>query len=178
MTRMLRRLLLTALLLLARGLRAHEIGTTTVRMTLHRDHTWTAFIVTAPQTLANKLELEAGQPRSSGLTEAALRAELDGFLAALARHVDVRFDGVKSPATVSISDIQVVFDAVRPDFVELKAAGSMPPDARTVSWQYDLTYATYALYLADGDDAEPQTHWLQGDIASRPFPIAANAKPR
>jgi hypothetical protein len=54
----------------------------------------------------------------------------------------------------------------------------MPPDARTVSWQYDLTYATYALYLADGDDAELQTHWLQGDIASRPLPIAANAKPR
>ena len=95
-------------LLLPCGLRAHEIGTTTVRLTLHRDHTWTAFIVTAPQTLANKLEMEAGQPRSSGLTEAALRAELDGFLAALARHVDVRFDGVKSPAPVSISEIQVV----------------------------------------------------------------------
>ena len=118
---------------------AHEISTTTVRLTLHRDHTWTAFIVTAPQTLANKLELEAGRPRSSGLTEAALRAELDGFLAALARHIDVRFDGVKSPAAVSISDIQVVFDAVRPDFIELKAAGSIPPEARTVSWQYDLS---------------------------------------
>ena len=30
--------------------------------------------------------------------------------------------------------------------------------------------------LADTDSAEPETHWLQGDIASRPFPIAVNGK--
>jgi hypothetical protein len=157
---------------------AHEIGTTTVRLTLHRDHSWTAFITTAPQTLANKLELEAGQPRSSGLTEAALRARLEGLLPALARHIEVSFDGRASPATVSISDLQSPDDVTVPAFVELRATGVVPDNARTVSWHYDLIYSTYALYLAGSADAEPQTHWLQGDIASRPFPIAADVKPR
>jgi len=177
MARTLKRLLLAALLLLPCGAQAHEIGTTTVRLTLHRDRTWTAFITTAPQTLLNKLEEAAGEPHSSGLTADALRAKFSGFLQALARHIDVRFDGRASAATVSISQLEVLSDAIRPDFVELRATGSIPENARTVSWRYDLTLATYALILADSDDAEPQTHWLQGDIASRRFPIAANLAP-
>lgn len=178
---MLKRLLFAALLLMACGLHpcalAHEIGTTTVRLTLHSDRTWIAFITTAPQTLVNKLEAEAGMPRSSGLTAEALRAKLEGFLNALAHHIDVRFDGRPSPATVSVSELQSPDDASLPAFVELRATGAIPDHARTVSWRYDLTYATYALMLADGDDAEPIAHWLQGDIASRSFPIGAHAAP-
>ncbi len=178
---MLRRLLLAALLLTlcAADCRvlAHEIGTTTVRLTLHSDRTWTAFIVTAPQTLVNKLEAEAGMPRSSGLTADGLHAKLNGFLAALAHHIDVRFDGRPSPATVTISELQSPDDVTLPAFVELQAVGRIPDNAKTVSWHYDLTYATYALMLAERDDAEPVAHWLQGDIASRAFPIAGRAAP-
>ena len=173
----LRTLLVALALLTAGGARAHEIGTTQVRLTLHRDRSWTAFIVTAPQTLANKLEAEAGEPRSSGLSADALRAVLDRHSQTLARHIEVRFDDVLSPAAVSISQLQVVNDLTIPDFVELRASGTIPAHPRTVRWRYDLTFATYALQLAESDDAEPQTHWLQGDIASRPFPIAAKAGP-
>ncbi len=173
MVRTLKGLLLAALLLMACSAKAHEIGTTTVHLTLHGDRTWNAFITTAPQTLVNKLEEKAGQPRSSGLTAGALRAKIDGFRQALARHIDVRFDGRASPATVSIEQLEVLADAIRPDIVELRAAGAIPDNARTVSWRYDLTLATYALMLATSDNAEPQAHWLQGDLASRPFPIAA-----
>jgi hypothetical protein len=52
----LKRLLPATLLLLPYGAQAHEIGTTMVRLTLHRDHSWTAFIITASQTLLDKLE--------------------------------------------------------------------------------------------------------------------------
>jgi len=174
---LLKAFVVTVALLCASLLEAHEIGTTQVRLTLHRDNTWTAYIVTAPQTLANKLEAEANEPRTSGLTQDQLHAELERFLPALARHIEVRFDDVPSPATVSISELQVVNDLTIPDFVELRAGGAMPAQAKTVSWRYDLTYATYALQLADSDDAEPETHWLQGDVRSRPFPIAANNPP-
>jgi hypothetical protein len=177
MARMLKRFLSAALLLIACGANAHEIGTTQVRLTLHSDQTWSASIVTAPQTLANKLEAEAGEPRSSGLATEALRVELERFNQAFARHINVRFDGVASPAAVSIADLKVFNDLTLPDFVELRATGPIPQNAKTVSWRYDLIYATYALMLADNDDAEPVTHWLQGDIASRPFPIAANVRP-
>src|SRR5712691_11765983 len=97
MPRGLKRLLAAALLLMTCGARAHEIGTTQVRFTLHRDHTWSAFITTAPQSLVNKLEAETRQPRSSDLNADTLRAKLDQLGQPLARHVDVRFDGVSSP---------------------------------------------------------------------------------
>jgi hydrogenase/urease accessory protein HupE len=173
----LKRLLLVALLLTPGCARAHEIGTTTVRLTLHSNHNWVALITTAPQTLVNKLELEAGQPPSSGLTAEALRTKLEAFREVIARHIEVRFDRRISPAAVFIAEIEVMPDAVRPDFVVLRATGAIPEKAKTVSWRYDLILATYALLLADGDDAKPQTHWLQGDIASRTFPIAINVKP-
>ena len=158
MVRTLKRLLLAALLLTPCGAWAHEIGTTTIRLTLHSDRTWIALVTTAPQTLVNKLEEAAGEPRSSGLTAEALRAKLDSFRQTLARHIDVRFNGRPSPATVSIAQIEVLADAIRPDFVEVRATGSIPEGARSISWRYDLTLATYALLLADGDGAEPQTH--------------------
>jgi hydrogenase/urease accessory protein HupE len=171
MTRMLKRLVLVAMLLAPQGARPHEIGTTTVRLTLHSDHRWTAIITTAPQKLANQLELEAGQSQSAGLAAEALRIKLEGFRRALAHHIEVRFDGRISPAAVSIAEIEVAPDAIRPDFVLVSATGSIPRNVKTVSWRYDLVLATYALLIADGDDAKPQTHWLQGDIASRAFPI-------
>lgn len=124
-------LLLGGLLLTPCDAGTHEIGTTTVRLTLHRGQTWTALIITAPQVLANALEREAGQPRSNGLGADLLRAELEDFRTALARHIEVRFDSIVSPTTASVSEIEVVQDAVRPDFVVLKATGSIPPAART-----------------------------------------------
>ena len=59
-----------ALIVIAGGAAAHEIGTTQVRLTLHRDQTWTALITTAPQTLLNRLEAEAGEPASHDLSGA------------------------------------------------------------------------------------------------------------
>jgi hypothetical protein len=163
--------LLIAALLLTDAAAAHEIGTTQVRLTLHRDQTWTALITTAPQTLASRLETESGQPLTSGLDEKELRAKLESFRAALAHHIDVRFDGRSSPAAISIDDVQAPDDITQPAFVVLKATGQMPEHARTVSWRYDLTFVTYALQLATSDDVAAETHWLQGDIASRAFPI-------
>jgi hypothetical protein len=166
---------LIVLLPFAGGAVAHEIGTTQVRLTLHSGQAWTAFITTAPQTLVNRLEAEAGEPASRGLSADALQAKLEGYRASLARHIAVSFDDRPSPATVSVDELQSSDDVTMPAFVVLKAAGAIPEDARTVRWRYDLTFATYALLLATNDEAEPETHWLQGDIASRAFPISGGA---
>ena len=92
-----RRFLLAALLLMPCGAHAHEIGTTQVQFTLHRDHTWSATITTGPQSLANKLEAETGQPHSSDLNADTLRAEITALASVLANNIDVRFDGAGSP---------------------------------------------------------------------------------
>src|SRR5262249_30200324 len=68
--------LLVTLLLISCAANAHEIGTTQVRFTLHRDHSWSAAIITAPQALVNRLEARAKQPRSSDLDADALRGKL------------------------------------------------------------------------------------------------------
>ena len=103
-----KRTLLAAVLLLASpGADAHEIGTTQVRLTLHGDHTWSAAITTAPQALVNKLEVEARLPRSSDLGDAALRAKFGELSTALARHVEVRFDGTPSPMSIAIARLEL-----------------------------------------------------------------------
>jgi hydrogenase/urease accessory protein HupE len=174
----LKRLLLLALLLpIAYGAGAHEIGTTQVRLTLHRDGTWSAAITTGPQAVVNKLEVEAGQRRSSDLDADALRAKLDAFDQALARHVEVRFDGVPSPVSIAISTLELPPDISLPSFVVLLARGPVPPQAQTVTWRYGLAYATYALVFAADAGGSPATVWIEGDDTSPPFPVAGDISP-
>jgi hydrogenase/urease accessory protein HupE len=173
---MLRRFLIAASLL-AGAAQAHEIGTTSVHLTLHRDHTWSASITTAPQSLVNKLEAEAGIARSSDLGADALRTRLVELDQALARHIDVRFDGAASPAAISIAQLEVPRDVTLPVFVVLTARGAWPVDAQAVTWRYGLVYSTYAVVFADENGGSPSTQWLDGDAVSRPFPVSANVRP-
>jgi hydrogenase/urease accessory protein HupE len=147
-----KRLLL--LLLIAGAAEAHEIGTTQVRLEVGQ--TWTAAITTAPLSLLNKLEVAAGEPRSGALDAGALRAKLAPLLPRVAREIDVRFDGVASPARVAIASLEVPADVSRPAYVVLKATGAVPANARAVTWAYGLTYATYALTFNE------KTTWIEG----------------
>jgi hydrogenase/urease accessory protein HupE len=169
-------LLASALLLTTCGAQAHEIGTTSVRLVLQGDSSWSAAITTGPQALVNKLEAESGQARSSGLDADALRAKLVAFGAALARHVDVRFDGMVSSASVAIGELELPSDVTSPAFVVLVATGPVPARAQSVTWRYSLAYSTYAVVFDDGGGS-PSTQWLDGDATSRPFRIAANVAP-
>jgi hydrogenase/urease accessory protein HupE len=177
MQRGLKRLLVVTSLLMWCGASAHEIGTTQVHFTLHEDHSWTAAITTAPQALVNKLEAEAGQPRSADLDADALRAALGRFGQTLAKQVDVRFDGVVSPADVSIARLELPSDLTLPAFVVLLAKGAVPEHAQSVTWRYRLVYSAYAVVFADEGRGPASTQWLDGDATSRPFPIAANVRP-
>ena len=120
----LNRLILIAWLLAPASAGAHEIGTTEVRVAFHADHTWSASIITGPQALLNKLEVETGQPRSSDLGADALRTALEHFRQTLAGYVDVRFDGVPSPVSVTIAAFDQPRDVSLPVSVELLATGS------------------------------------------------------
>ena len=148
---------------------AHEIGTTQVRLEV--GETWNASITTAPLSLLNKLEVAAGLPRSEALDAAALRARLTPLLPRLANEIDVRFDGLRSPASVEIAQLEVPADVSRPAFVVLSAAGPVPPHARTLTWAYGLTYSTYSLTLG------ATTVWIEGGEATAPLPFARPAPP-
>jgi hydrogenase/urease accessory protein HupE len=178
---MIRPCLLAALVLLCAGafprVHAHEIGTTAVHFTLHRDHTWSAEITTGPQALANKLEAETGQPHSSNLDADTLRAEITAFDSVIANHIDVRFDGAGAPVDVSVSQLVLPPDITLPSYVILLARGPLPEHAQAVTWRYGLVYSTYAVVFTDEEGGSPVTDWLDGDAMSPPFPIAANIRP-
>lgn len=156
---------------------AHEIGTTQVHFELRGGTNWIAVISMAPTALVNRLEAEAGEPLSRDLTAERVRSKLLRFGPALARHVEVRFDGVAAPADISVSVVEMPTDLTLPAFVVLRAEGAVPPDARTMSWRYDLVTSTYAVVFTDEARGSPQTQWVEADAPSRPFPIAAAASP-
>src|SRR6185436_18699182 len=59
------RRLVVAICFLALPAAAHEIGTTQVRATFLRNHTYEVEITTAPLALLNKLEVRRGLPRTN-----------------------------------------------------------------------------------------------------------------
>ena len=173
-----RRLLVLLLAICGLEAGAHEIGTTQVRLDLGQDHRWTAIIVTAPSPLLNRLEAEAGVPLSRALTAAAAQERLPRFLDALARHVDIRFDGAAVPAAAVLTRVEMPDDITLPSFVEVTVSGLIPEAARSVQWRYELVSSTYAVVFADAEGGgAAETQWLEGDSASRPFRLASGAPP-
>ncbi|MEA1651944.1 HupE/UreJ family protein [Nitrospirillum sp. BR 11164] len=159
----------------APGARAHEIGTTQVQLTLGPGDTWSATITTAPTALVNKLEAAAGQALSRDLTAERVLAALPAYTAAIAAQVDLRADGAAQPATVAVERVEMPSDVTLPAFVVLRADGPLPPGTHAVTWRYGLVYSTYGVVFTDAAGGAPQTRWLEGDAASPPFALAANA---
>ena len=149
---------------------AHEIGTTDVRLTIDAAGHWSAAITTGPQALLNKLEAEAGQPLTRGLDAPALQQHLEALLPAIASHLDVRFDGVRSAVTVAIGTLEVPADVTQTSFVVLSAEGVAPGGSRTVAWSDSLIYSTYALVL-ERNGQPPQTTWIEGSSDSGPLDL-------
>jgi len=173
------RLLVAAWLVAAPAVAAaHEIGTTQVSVTVHRDHTWSAAITTGPQSLVNKLEAAAGRPLSRDLDGVALRAALEQRGPAIAAAIDFRADGVRSPARVAVAALVLPADVTQPSYVEIVAEGAVAPAAIHVTWQYGLSYSTYPLkYSASTNAGEPLTLWLDADASSPPLEADSAAPP-
>lgn len=161
-------------LLLPFAASAHEIGTSNVRFTLHKDQTWSAEITTAPTALANKIGPQAGQPRVTAIDADIVRARLNGATQLLADYTEVRFDGVVSRAQMSIKQVEMPNNDVSPDFVVLQAVGAVPPVAKAVTWRFGLIYSTYAVVFNNESGGGPVTQWIDSDSESKPFPIDAN----
>ena len=171
-------LLAVALLALAGGARAHEIGTTQVRFALHPDHTWSAEIATPPTPLLNRLEAAAGQPLSGAAEQNALSPKLEMFRQEIARKIEVKFDGVASPVEVSLAWSGEASDVERPLAVILLAKGPVPEAARNVTWRYRLLYSTYAVVFSSEGFEGDETEWLEADAQSPPVPVLTNFPPR
>lgn len=142
---------------------AHEIGTSHVNAELRKDHTYRIDVVTAPQSLVNKLEGRTKQRLSMELPPGALRARLQAFAPELAKAADIRFGDVRVTPQVTVLPI-----GGEPATVIVRFSGDVPVRAGPFTWSYDLIYSTYA-FNVDG-----RRMWLDADARSAPVPVGAH----
>ena len=167
-----KRLLAVVIVLSARVAFAHEIGTTQVTATFHKDHTYRIDVVTAPRTLLNRLEGSSGKPRLPVATTPELRERLQKSAAEIQKSAEIKFNGVRVTPAVEILPIQEQADATIPVFVVVRLTGSIPSTAKSFTWRWTQTYSAYALALMSEGHGEAHRQWLDGEQASAPFPIA------
>ena len=88
---------LIAIAIFVAPLSAHEIGTTRVDVSFHRDHTYAIEIIGSQSTTLAKLQRLAGRPRSNDLTQ------LPSLEPQLLQSVEVRFNNVRVTPHVTVS---------------------------------------------------------------------------
>jgi len=166
-----------ALLGMAAVASAHEIGTTQVHALFHKDHTYSIDVITAPQSLLNKLEICAHRARSGMLPAAEQRARLQSFTSMLASVSNIQFDEVQGVPRVDVLPIATPADPQQPAFVVVRFRGDIPQKATTFTWQYDLAYSAYALALENEGHGDIARQWLDGDQRSARFSLARDVVP-
>ena len=136
---------------------AHEIGTTQVHLTLHRDHSWSASITTAPTVLVNRLESQAGQKR-----EPQPRCA-DG--AGQARAIQ---PGARRPYRHPLRRCRLAGQRCRSAASKCRRTSRCRPSSCcaptascpcwrvSVTWRYDLVYSTYAAGVRRRDGGSPR----------------------
>ncbi|MDP9835464.1 hydrogenase/urease accessory protein HupE [Neorhizobium huautlense] len=155
---------------------AHEIGTTSVRLTLGVDKRWSVEVTTAPTILINRLEGERNLPLSRDLTEAQARARLQMLLPVLAPHMQLRFGPQAVEVEPAIAEMVIPDDITLPAFVTLRANGPVPAQAETLSWRYELVFSTYGFVVVDELRGISETQWLEGNQESKPFAMTGNVE--
>jgi hydrogenase/urease accessory protein HupE len=128
---------------------AHEIGTTRVSVVIHEARTYDVEVITDASALGEKL---AGSPP-----------------AALSKRVKIAFDGVDVTPAISYS--------AGGRLATLHFMGTVPAGARSFTWAYGWTFASYALSIAADGSAAPATQWLEGGETSAPFQLAVALSP-
>jgi len=146
------------------GASAHEIGTTRVTIQRLDERRYEISVTTDAAALLARLEAIAGRPRSGNLSPGEYQLQIEALKDTFTRHLQVAFDGKASmPAFVDAREIPASSsqELVAPPAVAVRLQGTVPPGARDLSWQYDLTYASYAVTVGSNDQLA-STEWLEG----------------
>jgi hydrogenase/urease accessory protein HupE len=170
-----RRLFAAAVFLIASAAGAHEIGLTRVEVLFQRDYTYRIDVITAPQSLLNKLEAETGRARTSLLSAPELEKQLRAMAPEIARKIEVAFAGKPVEPDIAILPIRVRSEA-EPLFVTIRLTGEIPRDARAFTWRFGWSYTTYALSL-QSEGGPSMRQWVDGEERSKPFDPAEHVLP-
>lgn len=172
--------LLAAVLAGSRSVQAHEVGTTTVTVTLDAA-SYTIAMTVDPHALLARLDAAAGRPRTPRLTREAYPEQLRRRESELLRHVTVHFDGHSARPVmqrVTVKDpVASGNDDLESPRVIVQLGGDVPRRAATFTWSYGLTFVTYPMIVQQGGTAIGRVEWLDGPATSRPFDLTGAPLP-
>jgi hypothetical protein len=150
---------------------AHEAGIGRAVVTFPSDDEYVVDLTVDAGSLLSRLEVLAGRPRSETLTAPEYAARIATLQQELMKHVRVRFDGLD--VGVALESVRAVDDSgssaatlFLPQ-VRLRMNGRIPRGTKSMTWRYDLTYASYALSVTATGRAEESAEWLEGGQESR-----------
>jgi len=156
--------------------RAHEIGTTRVSVVFQADRSYRIEIVTDATTLIEKLEASAGLAPSPEKRSAHPQGLLATFDKIFRRRLKLAFDGSDAHPTIEYA-VPPQTDAASPALATVRLTGEIPRGARSFTWTYSWTFASYALTVRSDRSETPVTEWLEGGQTSAPFVLSAAPPP-
>ncbi len=165
---------LAVLLLGGSVVRAHEIGTTRVSVLLQDERSYTIEIVTDATALVEKLEASAGRPPGVHTESARQQALLRAFDDIFRRRLTVAFDGSAVHPAIEYS-VAPPGDGTSPALATIRLTGATPGGARTLTWTYAWTFASYALMVRRDRSDHPSTEWLEGGQSSAPIALSGES---
>jgi len=156
---------------------AHDLERTRVVVTFASDGTFQVDVVNNPDWLLERLEPFSGQPLSGRLDPGPRDRRLAELEETFARWVWVYFgDERLELAAEYIPPPRGPIDPNRPPLARMRLRGTVPEGAAAFHWAYGLVIDPYPLLLTRGD-GRIVTHWVEGELESDRFDIAALTPP-
>jgi hypothetical protein len=151
------------------ALRAHEIGTTRVTISVDDTGGYNVEVVTDAAALAEKLEGVAGRTLPADSSAALLINVLTRDQTLLRQRMHLTFDDVEvQPAIhISVAPVAGTDGKVGPYDVQarIRLTGTVPASASRLAWRYGWTFAAYSLTVR-GTTVTGDAVWLEGDEQS------------
>lgn len=153
---------------------AHEIGTTRVTATILPDHHVEVVVTTDGAALLEKLEQADGLEPAGGRAPGAIEAGLRARRATLGTRLSLRVDDVEVQPAIDVR-VDPPAAPLAPPAATLTLRGRIPDHARTLTWRYGWTFASYAFTVRTGTDDAASPIWLDGDAVSPEVPVRRSA---
>jgi hydrogenase/urease accessory protein HupE len=164
------------LILLATAAGAHEIGTTRVAVLFQQGQTYNIEIVTDATALADKLEASTGGSLPANTSVAGFQTLFTNFDGRFRQRVKMTFDDQAVHPAITYSVAPPV-DATSATSVSIRLTGQIPPRAKSFTWNFGWTFASYAMTIRNASSENPSTQWLEGGMSSNPFALASAPSP-
>ena len=142
----------------------------------HEGRTYDIEIVTDAAALVDKLEASVGRSTPANARANDLQSLLTGFDETFRQRVKLTIDATEAHPAISYV-VSPATDVLSATISTIRMSGLIPPGARSFTWSYGWTFASYALTVRKTAAENPSTEWLEGGQSSATYLLASPAPP-